>query len=54
MGNGAFIAGSVALGLVLNPDSDVHGTVEPGGPMLLSEYQTNLAATRDEWVIDED
>jgi hypothetical protein len=54
MGAGEFAAERVAPGLQLNPDSDTHGTVEPDRPMPLSEYQGALAATRDQWVIDEE
>jgi hypothetical protein len=54
MGEGAFVAGSVAQGLVLNADSDTHGTVQPNRPMPLIDYQGKLADTRDKWVIDED
>jgi hypothetical protein len=54
MGTGPFVPGPIALGLALNVDSEIHGTVEPDSPMPLSEYQGKLAATRDEWVIDEE
>jgi len=54
MGSGAFIAEPVAPGLVLSPDSDIHGTVQPESIMFLTEYQNKLAATRDNWAIDED
>jgi hypothetical protein len=54
MGSGAFVTAPVASGLVLNPNSEIHGTVQPDSPMLVNEYQNKLAATRDQWVIDED
>ena len=53
-GNGPFLAGTIAPGLVLNPDGATHGTVQPDTPMPLTDYQSNLAATRDQWIIDED
>ena len=54
MGTGSFVPEPVATGLVLRPDSDTHGTVQPDRQMLLAEYQGALAATRDQWVIDEE
>jgi hypothetical protein len=54
MGNGPFLAGTLASGLVLKPDSAAHGTVEPEKAMPLHHYQAKLAETRDQWVIDED
>ncbi len=54
MGNGPFIAGIVASGLVLNPDSMIHGTVQPESAMPLADYQAKLGETRDHWAIDED
>ena len=54
MGNGPFVPEQVATGLFLRPDSNIHGNVEPDHPMPLSEYQAALAATREQWEIDED
>jgi hypothetical protein len=54
MGSGPFIAERVATHLLLHPDSSAHGTVEPDRQMPLSDYQGALAATRDQWVIDEE
>jgi len=53
MGNGPFIAEPVAPGLRHRPDSATHGLVEPDRSMPLTEYEQALAATRDQWVIDE-
>jgi hypothetical protein len=53
MGTGPFTRGSVGEGLQLEPDSPTHGTVQPAEVMPLSAYEDALAATRDEWVIDE-
>jgi hypothetical protein len=48
MGSGPFIAGTVASGLVLNPDSTIHGTVQPECAMPLADYQAKLGETRDQ------
>ncbi len=55
MGEGAFAAGTVALGLCLRPDpaNDKHGFVEPVAVIAIADYQEALAATRDEWQVDE-
>jgi hypothetical protein len=54
MGSGVFAAGTVAIGLILRVDKETHGLVEPDNRTLLDTYLQNLAATRDEWVIDEE
>jgi hypothetical protein len=54
MGEGPFVAGQVAEGLDLRPDRPSHGAVEPSEVMTLERYQAALAATRDQWSIDED
>lgn len=57
LGEGPFVAGPIAPRLSLRPDDDVHskhGVIEPTQVMALTEYQEALAATRDQWVIDED
>jgi hypothetical protein len=54
MGSGPFVAEQVAAGLFLRPDSDSHANVEPDQPMPLAECQGALAATRDQWEIDEE
>jgi hypothetical protein len=53
MGEGMFLAGVVAEGLRLRPDRPDHGVVEPAIEVPLEKYATDLAATRDMWVIDE-
>lgn len=35
------------------PDSATHGTIAPARPVPLDDYQTALAATRLDWLIDE-
>lgn len=49
MGEGSFVAAAVAAGLTLRPDSEDHGLVEPATSMSLKEYESLLAATRDDW-----
>jgi hypothetical protein len=56
MGAGPFTAGPVAAELLLRPDAGEqprHGVVAPAREMPLSDYQDALAATREEWSIDE-
>jgi hypothetical protein len=53
MGNGPFATGPVADRLTLRATDQNHGLVEPDCPMLLSDFQAALAATRDRWTIDE-
>ena len=53
-GTGSFQAGPFAPGLDLVPDSQRHGCVTPARSVPLSEYQDDLAATRDDWEVDED
>jgi hypothetical protein len=45
---------SEQLQLRLDPQRSNHGFVEPGTTMKLEDYQEALAATRDEWSIDEE
>ena len=54
-GDGAFVACSVANGLVLRPDErrSGHGFVEPESTVPLQRYEEDLAATAREWSIDE-
>lgn len=52
MGEGDFVAGPFAAGLVLRLDPakpDVHAFVEPETTMLADEYQAAIAATRGSW-----
>jgi hypothetical protein len=53
MGEGPFELSSLAAGLRLRPETDTHGLVEPEAVVPLEQYQANLAATRDQWIIDE-
>jgi hypothetical protein len=54
MGEGPFVAGAVAEGLSLRIDRSTHGLVEPAFAMSSREYQESLAATRDQWEIDQE
>jgi hypothetical protein len=54
MGEGSFEEGQLAAGLVLRPESSNHGFVEPAVTVPLGQYQRDLFATRDRWVIDEE
>jgi hypothetical protein len=54
MGVGPFEAGAVADGLSLRPDRPDHGLVEPSAAMPSEEYQKSLAATREQWRVDEE
>jgi len=49
MGSGSFEAGPVAPGLLLRLLGTEHGLIEPEYRMLLADYTTALAATRDQW-----
>ena len=53
MGQGPFQAGPLSPDLHLLPDRPGHGVVEPARSMGLDEFQRALAATRDEWEIEE-
>jgi len=53
LGDGPFADGLVAPGLFLHVDAPRHGLVEPDAVMTEPAYQDGLAATRDEWTIDE-
>lgn len=57
MGDGPFSEGPFASRLLFRPDPEKptkHGFVEPAVRMLASEYQEAIAATRDQWGIDEE
>lgn len=54
MGEGPFEKGAVSEDLELRPDRPPHGSVEPSATMTLDRYQAALAATQDQWQIDED
>lgn len=55
-GNGPFMNCPFAEGLELIPDADDpnHGNIAPAKSVLLIEYESALAATRNEWRVDED
>ena len=53
MGEGEFADGSLASGLNVRLDSATHGMVEPAVIVPLKTYEADLAATRDQWIIDE-
>lgn len=53
LGEGAFVAGTVADGLMLRPDRPDHGTVEPNAVKALHQYLDDLTVTHELWVIDE-
>ena len=56
MGEGPFVDGLVTADLALRCDADrqpvVHGVVEPARVMSLPDFQSALAATRDQWAWD--
>jgi hypothetical protein len=57
MGDGPFTEGPFADRLLFRPDPDKptkHGFVEPEARVSADEYQAALAATRDQWMIDEE
>ncbi len=53
MGKGEFEDGTLAPGLTLRRDTPTHGMVEPAEVAPLEKYEADLAATRDDWNIDE-
>jgi hypothetical protein len=53
MGEGPFQDGPVADGLDLKRDTPKHGVIVPRVSVPLDQYQSDLANTRDHWVIDE-
>jgi len=53
MGDGEFEERLIADKLKLVVDSPGHGTVQPIQSMPAEAYQAAIAATRDEWVVDE-
>jgi hypothetical protein len=52
-GSGPFESGIFGNGLTLRVETDIHGLVEPESRMVLEDFQSYLASTRDEWLIDE-
>lgn len=53
MGEGEFEDRPLAPGLTFRRDTATHGLVEPAEVAPLEDYEANLAATRDHWIIDE-
>jgi len=53
MGEGPFADGPIATGLSLRLDPARHGLVEPTEEAAVQAFQDALAATRDQWTIDE-
>ena len=57
LGEGPFAEGPLADRLLFRPDPanpNRHGLVEPAARMPAGEYQAALAATQDQWTIDEE
>jgi hypothetical protein len=52
-GGGEFADGPVASGLAFRHTSSKHGLVEPAERMTLDSFQAALAATRNNWEVDE-
>jgi hypothetical protein len=52
-GAGPFQVGEFAPGLALVPDSATHGCITPTLSVPLGLYESDLAATRADWEIDE-
>ena len=52
-GDGPFERGEFARGLNLIPDSATHGCLVPAELSALSQYEAELADTRDSWHVDE-
>jgi hypothetical protein len=52
-GDGAFVQGAFANGLMLEPDSATHGNVAPARIVPFPTYERDIAATRADWVEDE-
>ena len=53
LGIGPYLDGPVAEGLRLRLDSDAHALVEPIVDMHVDEFRQHLAATVNDWVVDE-
>jgi len=53
MGEGEFDDGPLAPGLTFRRDTATHGLVEPDRMVALEVYEADLAATQDQWLIDE-
>jgi hypothetical protein len=53
LGDGGFVGGGLAPGLHLRVHSTTHGFVEPQAVEPLGQYRDDVAATREQWIIDE-
>lgn len=53
MGSGAFGAGPLNESLVVRPDSNGHGLVEPRDAVHVESFQAALAQTQADWEVDE-
>src|SRR4051812_21090551 len=53
LGSAAFADAELGHSLRLRVTSSVHGSIEPAQLTTLAKYQAELAATRDDWLIDE-
>lgn len=53
LGSGLFQAGAVGPDLILRPDRDDHGVIEPARVVSVPDYQACLASTKDAWTVDE-
>jgi hypothetical protein len=54
IGDGDFEAGSLNEVLLLQPDNDDHGTVQPAHVMPYNDYRQAIIDTRDQWVSGEE
>ena len=52
-GDGTFAKGAFANGLTLEPDSAVHGNIAPAQSANVTTYESDIAATRPDWQVDE-
>ena len=52
-GSGTFQQAIIADSLEFLPDTPTHGVVRPVNTVPLVQYETALAATRDDWQVDE-
>jgi hypothetical protein len=53
IGEGGFERGELTERLMLVPDHDDHGTVQPAATMPYGEYKQAITETRDQWVSGE-
>lgn len=54
LGELPFMPGQIGDELMIDIDSPKHATIQPAFEMTISTFQDSLAATRDDWIIDED